>query len=222
MRKYLLLLLLPALTFLNSCQKVTGVSPTWTGSTYQPVTANSYWKYTATTNGQVGNSVTTITGATATFNGKTYYTSSNTSDQYTGVQPGYFYADNHVYSLRASTLVYGVTIDMVYLNDALAVGATWTSKITDDGLVNGVPAQTIGTITESGITKTVSGKTFSNVKHSTIQLQYDYGLGSGYATYAVYDYYVAQNIGIIEIDTSISAFGLAVNSASVLTDYSIK
>lgn len=222
MKKYLLLLL-SFVVVLNSCQKAK-----WEGTvgddsvadTYQPFTNNSYWTYHNGTTAQADSTRTTMTAGTAIFNSKTYHTVNSISNMYPGVEVSYFYTDNHVYSMRSTSLMYGVTVDMIYLNDALPVGATWTSSFTDSGLVNGVPAKTIGTVAEINITKTVLGKIYNNVIHTKIDLQYDYG--SGFTSTAVYDFYVAKNIGVIEIDSTLNIFGISINATSLLSAYSIK
>jgi hypothetical protein len=80
----------------------------------------------------------------------------------------------------------------------------------------GVSGQFVGKIMERNITRTVNGKVFNNVIHSQVELQYDYG--SGFTTTIVYDNYVAQNIGIIEIDSN----GLGITGVETLLAYSIK
>lgn len=227
-------MILSLLVLFNSCKKIEGISleelygktginsGTATGDTYQPVSSGSYWKYTATTGTTIGHSVTTMNGLTATFNGKTYYANNNTSDQYAGSQISYFGIDNHNYRVRSTTLVYGITVDMIYLNDELSVGSTWTAKITDDGFVNGVPGRIVGKILETGISRSVSGKTFNNVIHTQVSLQYDYGIGKGFESAGTYDFFVAKNVGVIETDTNLSTFGFTLSSITVLTEYLIK
>jgi hypothetical protein len=215
MKKYLFLLALPFLVTLHSCKKMVDTTDVISGGDYQPLTANSTWTYQ-----DIGTGYTTTTtmGAAVDINGARYYAAASTSTGYSGTQTGYYKVANHFYSIRSTTLSANILVDMVYLNDALPVGGTWTSKLSDNGSLNGVPAQTIGKIIEIGITKTVSGKTFTNVIHSQLYLQYD--LGSGFETWTTYDFYVAKNIGVIQTDANIPFANLT--TSSKLLSYSIK
>ena len=75
----------------------------------------------------------------------------------------------------------------------------------------------VNTIKEKNTTKVVNGKTFTNVIHTQVDLQYD--LGGGFQSVAVYDIYLAKGVGMIESDTSIQGSPYDV---STLTSYSIK
>jgi len=59
----------------------------------------------------------------------------------------------------------------------------------------------------------------NNVIHSTILLQYYHG--SGYQTNATYEYHVAKNVGVIEIDSSVSGFGASVTGSTTTLAYKI-
>lgn len=218
-----LLGLLSAL-FISSCKISEPVFPESnfgnapsTADTYQPVTKGSFWKYQAIVGNIQDTSTNTITGATATFNNKNYYVTNSVSHA-AGSNNGYYYAADHKYMLRSSTIASGITLEFYYLNDTMAVNHTWTAPLSDNGLVNGVPGRVVGKVMEKGINKTVGGKAFSNVIHTQIDLQYDL-LGTGFQSITLYDYYVAKGIGIIKIETS--AMGVLVGSSDLI-DYSIK
>ena len=102
-------------------------------------------------------------------------------------------------------------------NDSKAVGDTWTTTPTDNGTISGFPARTVNTIKEKGITKVVNGKTFTDVIHTQVDLQYN--LGSGFTSTALYDFYLAKGVGMIETDTSVSG---NIYEKETITDYSIK
>ncbi|WP_315816095.1 hypothetical protein [Paraflavitalea speifideaquila] len=69
---------------------------------------------------------------------------------------------------------------------------------------------------------TVEGKSYKDVTHTQIELQYDIP-GLGVLTFATYDYYIAKNIGIIKIDTEGDlTWGGGIKTESNLIDYSIK
>jgi len=201
-------------TFRDSTTTGGGTTTGQTG-TYQPVSKGSYWKYANTINSVTDTTITTITGATAMIDGRNYY--EGASSYLSGTEPadtGYLSRDNHVYiDLSLSD---GVDVELYYLNDTTAVGHGWTSPINSTGQIMGVSGQFVGKIMERNITRTVNGKVFNNVIHSQVELQYDYG--SGFTTTIVYDNYVAQNIGIIEIDSN----GLGITGVETLLAYSIK
>jgi len=241
--KYVYLFLLMISVALYSCQKLPGHaiqpgsgSSGSTGSTsgsggstggaidttkgYMPTTAGSYAKYKSVTGSLVNTSINTMTGNTTTINGKLYSVCNVNSVTY-GNSVGYFSNINHVYTERATTVMAGITVELEYLVDNVAVGATWTAPVTDVGTINGVPARLVGTIAEKNITKTVEGTTFKSVIHTTLQLQYDYGMG--FETDAVYDYYIAKGVGLIEADAVVSYNGIVITtSKATLISFSIK
>jgi len=240
--KYTILFLgLLILGALNSCQKIPGHqiqpgsgsgSSGGTGSTggsggtggsttgtYSPVTAGTTWVYKEV----IGTSADTlnyiIPGTTTIIDSK-LYSAVNVTSAKTGNSTGYFANINHVYTLAQAIPTTTDILEMQYLIDNAAVGTTWTTPASPTGTINGVPGRISGKIAEVGISKTVTGMVFNNVIHSTILLQYDYG--TGYQTDATYEYYVAKNVGIIEIDSSVSGFGASVTGSTTLLSYKIK
>ena len=195
-------------------------SVTGTGSqsnTYMPQTKGTFWKYAST--GLLSDTTTnTMTGGTTTFNNKVYYNETTVSQHYKTTSSNYLYSGNHIYSMKGTSFTGTVVAEFLYLNDTTSIGHSWTTSITDDGTLNGVPAQLTGTMMEKGISKTLYNKTFTNVIHTQLNLQYDMGLGAGFESYALYDFYIAKGIGIIEIDSNV----IGLTSTLVLYDYSIK
>jgi len=187
-----------------------------TTDTYQPVTKGSFWKYKDSAfTGQI--TLMTSTGTQKTIGGKSYYViTSETTGQ--PAFEGYFYVNKPVYGTRQD-LNNGVvtTIEFVHLVDTASVGATWTTNMPP---VNGLNAQCIGTMMEKNISKTVAGKNFTNVIHTQLDLQYEVPI-LGWTSFAIYDYYIAKNIGIIRIETS-QTFGGSLRTVADLIDYSIK
>jgi hypothetical protein len=113
-----------------------------------------------------------------------------------------------------------LVIEYIYLKDNWDIGKTWTAPITDSGLLNGFPAQIIGTIVEKDITKAVSGKIYNNVIiHTHLQLQYN--TTGSFVTYQDIDYYIAKGVGIVYIVTKNSTNSTGTNTTT-LTDYTIK
>lgn len=188
-------------------------------SSYYPVTKNSKRTYETSMSGTVITYQETITGATKVFDGKTYYEAEvKTTNQ--ADSKSYFYEGNNTY--RTLTIIpgYNIELSLEYLNDKEPVGFSWTKNVTPDGTVNGIDAQIIGTIKEKNLTKTVKGKTYNNVIHTQLELQYDY-LGTGFETSTTYDFYVAKSIGVILGDSKINSFGIAVNAKTELINYQI-
>lgn len=217
------LILIIAVTFVSvstGCgfkEVITPVSGKSASDSYQPTTKGSTWKYSVQLVGvDPVEQTITMTGGSTLINGKTYYEATSVSKTL-GSSTGYFYSDGSVYSTRASSIAAGVTLDMQYLDLSKSVGAYWTSKVNDSGYVNGIPGQFRGTIAEKGITKTIGGKSFTDVIHTTIDLQYDYG--SGFETFMTYEYYLAKGVGLIELDTT--AFGFDSTKETILT-YDVK
>ncbi len=213
MKKYMLLFAAAAV-LMAGCKSKNDPKP---GSdSYFPVSSGSTWSYKDVIGG-VNNTLTiTMTGGTSVFNNKTYYTASGVSSVH-GTNTGYYYAADNTYAIRASSASAGVTIELQMGNDAKAVGDTWTTTPTDNGTISGFPARTVNTIKEKGITKVVNGKTFTDVIHTQVDLQYN--LGSGFTSTALYDFYLAKGVGMIETDTSVSG---NVYEKETITDYNIK
>jgi hypothetical protein len=229
-KNYTPFLILLTLSISYSCKKAqydypgelakTTSAPADTSKGYSPVTANSYIKYRIVTGTGVDTTTNTATGTTTTINNKLYSVVAINSLTY-GTSPGYYSNINHVYTARATDHVSGVTLELEYLVDNIAVGATWTAPVTDNGTVKGYPAQILGKITGKNISKTVSGIPFNEVTHTTLQLQYD--VGGGFITLGSFEYYIAKGIGIIEIDSSVVIPGSApTNSVSSVIAYNIK
>jgi len=235
MKKFLLFPIAALFLFASSCQldapvlpkkidtngnsntgNTTGTTTNTTG-TYQPVTKDTYWKTVSTLTPGI-TSTATMTGETQTINGKLYYVANNTFTGNSNTFKGYYYHGNDNYLLRSTTLIANLTVDFLYLKDNYAIGKTWTATVTDDGLVNGVPGQIIGKIVEQGITKTVGGKKFTDVIHTNLVLQYN--MGNGFEDTEIFDFYMAKNVGIIQVDANIPIANIT--SSSTLTDYSVK
>jgi hypothetical protein len=182
--------------------------------TYQPLTTGSYWKYTST---GISTATTEIT-ATAnskTFNGKKFKQVTIKSNA-APTADGYYYASDHVYTLRQQVASYGY-LQFTYLKDNAAINASWKETVTDNGSLNGVPAQMIGKMLAKATTKVVNGKTYTNVIHTKVQLQYAL-YSSTFETFATYDYYIAKGVGIVEIDSDL----LGSKAVLTLQTYTLK
>ena len=189
---------------------------TSTSDSYFPVTAGSTWTYKEEIAGATSSTVIKMTGNTKTFNGKSYYEASSSSTV-KGNQLGYFYSANHDFAILQTIPGYGIDVEIHLGNDSKAAGYTWTTSPTVSGYVNGFPAKMINTIKEKGISWVVNCKTFTNVMHTQVDLQYD--LGSGFMSYSVYDFYLAKGVGMIESDTGISG---SIYDKETILSYNVK
>lgn len=187
-----------------------------TSDSYFPVTSGSTWTYKEEIAGATSSTVIKMTGNTKTFNGKSYYEATSSSTV-KGNTLGYFYTANHDFAILQTIPTYGINIEIHLGNDTKAAGYSWTTSPTADGYVNGFPAQMINTIKEKGISWVVNGKTFTNVMHTQVDLQYD--LGSGFMSYSVYDFYLAKGVGMIESDTGISG---SIYDKETILSYNVK
>jgi hypothetical protein len=183
---------------------------------YLPLTNGSVWKYSyGSDGGHTDTLAITMTGGTTRINGKTYYDVTSTYKQ--GFSQGYFYAGNHFYAMRTVALGSDAGMEVQLLNDTASVGYRWITRPTDDGTVGGMPVQAVNTIVEKGISRTENGRTFSEVIHTRVELQYDYG--SGYQTNITYDFYLAKGVGLIESHANTLEFFFETEN---LFDYTIK
>ncbi|RFZ91982.1 hypothetical protein D0C36_11075 [Mucilaginibacter conchicola] len=236
MKKYLLALL-PVLVFcFGSCKKDTPDLSNLTvidgatipggnnsgsngnssaNSSYLPTTTGSSWTYKSDATGESAEAH--ITGVITPINGQNYYElKSNTKGKENTFQ--YYYVKDNKYKIVATTEQEKVTVEFFILDNNLAVGGEWTAKMTPDGLVNGIPGQTVSKVIEKGITKTVLNNTYNNVIHTRMTVQYDFGIGNGFEDFGTYDYYLAKGIGLIQTDFEF----MGLKTKSYLTNYSIK
>jgi hypothetical protein len=184
--------------FITSCKldspDFSGAQMINSSESYQPVTKGSYWKYKTDFGGIQYTETITMTGGTTTFGGRRFYDAGGVSSVF-GNAAGYFYVNDHTYITRSTSYVQDIAIDLTTLKDNVPVGTTWTASVTDNGMVEGYPAKMVGTIMEKNITKIVNGKTFTNVIHTSIDLQYD--LGGGFQSMTTYEMYYAKGVGYI-------------------------
>jgi hypothetical protein len=185
--------------FFGACKKDNNNKPNdggnTGGDTYQPVTANSTWKYKNTNTFDAGTDIdtttNTMTAGTKKFGDKTYHilnavTNGDTETTYLGFE-------NHIYSTVQIDNESEQQFQLEYLNDNAAVGATWTKALA----VEGAEAQVKTTIAEKDITKSVLGKGYNNVIHSVVEVQFKQA--GQFKTELTQDFYVAKGVGVIYI-----------------------
>jgi hypothetical protein len=214
MKKGLVLVLCITVCWVTGCKKDSNAN--LSADSYLPLTQGSLWKYSYQTNGGTTDTITiSMTGGSTQINGKTYY---NASSVYKGGNSlGYFYVGNHIYATRTIDNGSGSAMEFQLLNDIAPVGYQWITSPTDNGKVGSVPARTVNTIKEKNITRQLNGRTFTDVTHTQVELQYDFG--SGFETSITYDFYLAKGIGLIENDAN--TLNTLVETET-LFDYTIK
>ncbi len=224
MKKLALIPVVAILFFVTGCSKSgSSPSPTPTNTDYQPNTTNSTWKYTDSSSKST--STLTSTGNTKVIGGVTYFIFNSTSDS-SGTSQTYISKQNGFYDNIGFIYDNGASANIIfrYLNDQLAIGDKWTTNggsISENNI--NIPITIKGTIKEKGISKKVSGTTFTDVIHTQVVMYYDYTSidpNVGLMNFATYDVYAAKGVGIIRIEANIASAGFyAVNN---LTSYSIK
>lgn len=186
-----------------------------TDSSFLPLTANSYWKYK---DSAYSSDVTTETvlGKTTSINGMDYNKVLLQSGS--SYDTAYFAKSGAQYFNYVHTSVSGseVNLEILFLNDTASVGYDWSQNA---GYVNSYPAKCLGQVVEKNITMNVEGKSYTNVIHTQVALQYN--ITGTYETFAYYNYFVAKGIGIIKISTVIDIFGTSLKTASNLFEYRI-
>lgn len=225
--KKILFGLLAAASLMTSCKKessfeVNSGNGPGAGGDYQPNAKGSYWKYKED-GAFSGETTLTSTGQTKTINGIPVVLFTGTSTSMPGSSDGYYGKKDHNYYtiVSGSSPNTGAAFDMsfLYLNDTASVGYTWTHNA---GQGNGFSAIIDGAIVERDIIIQVAGKTYKDVIHTSFDLSYDIPV-IGKLPFATYDYYVAKNIGIVQIETKTNPLvGASVQTLSNLVQYSIK
>lgn len=220
MRKYLLFILAITGVCLAGCKKDVQVAPgngaPPSADSYMPVTSGSSWTYFIQTSYSKDTVTVQMNNSNASLNGKNYFTANAHSTD--GAANGiYFYEKNHVYATRNFNAYANAVLELQLYNDTASINHSWTSIPADGGAINNIPVRAISTIEQKGETKQFAGKTYTNVVHVEIDIQYD--LGSGYETTYVYDYYLAKGIGILGYN--LTALGEFVEIEGLL-DYTVK
>jgi hypothetical protein len=217
--KKLVCLLLIVVVFAE-CKKKSSDPGTSSGTanSYHPLTVGSNWTYTDAPGGTYTLTVTnkdTAAGVPA----RTYKVlSNNNGGNVYEAQEG---NDNYRYSTFNGVLPNGAA--ELYLKDNLSVNATWNVlvPITYMGLPLTVTLKY--TVKETGITKVVQTKSYSNVTHvrldaSTSVFGVAQSLGGG-------DFFYAKGVGRIYHDLNLGNAGLGVTpfaQVSELVSYQIK
>lgn len=179
---------------------------------YQPLSTGTTWRYVETSGTDKDTTQLTVTGNTKVINSKTFYEIAESSRL--GKDTSYYNVDGHDYTNNTQNFAEGIGTDILYLNDEKPVGYTWTGQaIPANPLATGTYS---GKITEIGITKTVLGKTYTNVIHTQVNLSISVFGGTPETLNC--DFYIAKGIGLIQFDTNDGTD----TSSNQLIDYTIK
>jgi hypothetical protein len=219
-----------AISFTSCTKSELSLPPPLTAASYFPQTNGSSWTYRDSIYGQPTdtalaiygpkfyNLVFTMNGDSTNFNGQLCYNASISAVvDGPGASIAYYYAYKHKCTLYQTMAPFGLT-GLDVLVDTASAGYTWTSVPTLNRLLKGNPVRTINTIMEKNITKIISGVTYNNVTHTSINFQVNDN-GTGFHNIALYDFYVAQGIGVIEKDAYV--YG-SYNEVMTIANYSIK
>ena len=154
MKKPILSLIAIVLLFSQGCKldapdiETNGSGPLAQSDSYLPLTTGTCWKYNNVISGMAQDTVSIrVTGETTTVDGRLYHNITSTLKAH-GSTAGLYYYGNHIAVLRANTVVAGLTLDFQFLNDTTSVGHTWTTRPTDNGMINGVPGRLTGKVIE--------------------------------------------------------------------------
>jgi hypothetical protein len=183
---------------------------------YAPLSPGSWWKYKDSASGTM-NTMTAL-NLTKTINGILYRAVKSSTGPAIDTAYQAAPAPNYYYTQKGNSPNTGAPYDLLfnYLNDTASVGFNWTYS---SGQGNGFTAISKTTIIEKNITVTVAGITYPNVIHTRLDFAYD--IFGTVIDFAVYDYYVAKNVGIVRARANI-VFGMSMQTCSDLIDHHIQ
>lgn len=173
------------------------------GNSFQPSAKGSVWVYEIDYGSHKAENTFTSAGITKTIGTKTY-------DVYTGVSNGMaisdvFYSNKTgLYVKRQKLEGYTDYVDFYYLKEDASIGETWTYPVNETGTLDGLPARSLSRLIEKNVDIEVAGKKYTSVFHTQIELQAK--LDEEYITFAIFDFYVAKGVGIVQTNTSIFGF----------------
>lgn len=202
---------------LAGCKKNEDAPP---AGDYSPISAGSTWTYQTNTTPGAGTGTYTLTATNrdSVVNGRSYrvFTSTTGTNSYRNKSGNDYWSFGTVPAVN-------LQIEQLYLKDNAAVGANWqsTQTINMPGAPAPLVATLIFTVKEKGISRTVSGTSFSNVIRVGLKVSVTL---AGEVVDA--DFYHAPGVGLIETRYEVKNLTIAgiPNSITteVLTAHSIK
>ncbi len=180
-------------------------------STYLPLTANTYWKYSKVIDTTTRKFISTVTAKTDSINGKLYtLTTIGKNDSAYYCQQGINYYQYHT----SETEEGNIPLEILFLKDTTK-GATWE---TTAGYVDGVlPVICDGQVIKKNISLVIHGNTYTNIIHTRVTLT----VQGPDAEIGTFDYFTAENVGLVKIVES-NEFGSTSTSTTALISYHIE
>lgn len=164
-------------------------------STFFPTDKQATWEYEVEREGGKTIENHLLSGETVDIDGAAYYTV--TINPATKEEIRYFSKADGLYKLRTIAPTNGENIELEYLKDDAHIGDSWDADLNAEKTFDGAAAGTETLIRETNITRVVLGKRYSSVTHTMVEVKHN--IGDGMKTFAVYHFYVAKGIGIIEM-----------------------
>jgi hypothetical protein len=213
-----LLIILAAGFIFSSCKKDSSNNSNPSTDVYFNTAAGSSWSYHQTdlsgTNPDVDYTVTS-TSEDTTINARKYhvYNYSYGGNKYMGIEGKSYYEYDSI------PITGGINIDRLYLKEDAAQGDTWKQdfSLTIPGIPFPIPLTVQNTMAEKGISKTVNGKSYSNVNHVTTTLSVSAPGFPSNALSSAIDSYYAPDFGLIENTTVIQ-----LNYLDIVEDVNLK
>ncbi len=205
-----------------SCKKNNSPAPE-AAPKFMSVSAGSTWAYETTNTITATSSTNTVTSTNrdSTIYSKSYHIFTNTNGS---GNTYYNITGNDYYTFASLAALNSGNVDILYLNDNAAVGASWSQvvPVTIPGIPLPVSVTLINTVTEKGITRTVNGKAYTAVIHTTTTFSVP-GLPAGSLTTDIQSYY-APAVGLIESKNKISfpSAGINTDQTTILKTADIK
>lgn len=213
---------------LGACKQIPykAPPPDQNGS-YFPQTFGSTWQYrdsvyglptdTAPIKGVKVDIVSyTMNGLTTDFNSVICYNQAVSSQLY-GSATAYNFYFQRKFGVVVTSPPWG-TLMLQILVDTAGQGYKWASYPELYGTLNGSPVQTVNTVVEKNISRVVNGRIYDDVIHTQCNFQINQN-NTGFRNIALFDFYLAPAIGIIEKDAQYYGY---LNETETLLSYSIK
>ncbi len=213
----------------TGCSKSSDEPGTTVSGDYFVTTSGSWWMYKNTSAAGGADYKITMTSkdTVPVAGGITYKVLMNSL---TGGSQYQAKSGNNYYRFAAIPAISANGTEELYLKSDQAVNATWQASYPVAlGTQNGT-ATLVYTIAEKGITKTIQGKSYSNVTHVSLAINGSVNVGPplgtvGIGTVGTGDFYYAAGIGMIssKLNVNLSSFGAPnVDESSELLTYEIK
>lgn len=187
-----------------SCKKKDSSNPETPAEKYMNLSAGNTWTYETVNNLTSLTTSNTVTSSSrdTSIAGKNYHVFTNSSG---AVNDYYNITGNDYYTFRNLVALGSSSVEHIYLKDNTTAGTSWSQTITIapfSGVPTTVPLTITNTIAEKNISRTVNGKTYTNVIHISTTLS-SASLPAGSLTTDIHSYY-APKYGLIESKTKIT------------------